>query len=67
MHAPAGDGAGFVVQLHRATSNHHDLRLEVDGMLVSWAVPKGLSLDPAVRRTAFGSATTRWSTSISKG
>jgi bifunctional non-homologous end joining protein LigD len=44
---------GFVVQRHRATSNHYDLRLEVDGALVSWAVPKGLTLDPAARRTAF--------------
>ena len=52
VHAPAGDGAGFVVQLHRATSNHYDLRLEVDGMLVSWAVPKGPSLNPAATRNS---------------
>jgi bifunctional non-homologous end joining protein LigD len=43
----------FVVQLHRATSTHFDLRLELAGTLVSWAVPKGLTLDPAARRTAF--------------
>src|ERR1700742_3035763 len=58
---PSGEAAGenpghenrlYVIQKHRPTQLHYDFRLEFDGVLLSWAVPKGPSPDPSVKRLA---------------